>query len=266
MAVSRDETKFIHFVMSVLEDILARKRKELPALRHTKLPEAPELRPFQLGAPGRLGLIAEIKRKSPSAGWLSQTLSVEQRAAAYEAGGADAVSVLCDEHFFAGSYECLALARSACSLPLLCKEFIIDPVQLDLARAWGADAALLIVRCLTDAQLQDLVAACTERKLAALVEIHTAVELKRALAAGAELIGVNARDLDTLEMNATRAAAVLAEIPSNVRSVHLSGLSQPSDVARIRRGPADAALIGEALMRQDDPLPLLSELSAAASA
>lgn len=255
--------------MGILTEILAQKRSELPALRARRLPTPPSRRPLSLARNTSLEplkLIAEIKRRSPSAGPLSTVLSVPERAAAYARAGAAMLSVLCDTHFFDGAYEHLELARAATSLPLLCKEFVIDEAQLDAARAFGADAVLLIVRCLTPARTAELIAAARERQLEPFVEVANEEEVRIALDGGADLIGVNARDLDALAMDRTRAARVLAAIPNGVVRVHLSGLSKPEDVARIAASGADAALIGEALMRPDDPEPLLRSLVAAAQA
>jgi indole-3-glycerol phosphate synthase len=253
--------------VGVLETILSAKRKALNDLRARPRPAPPPRRALELrrGTGEPLRLIAEIKRRSPSAGALSTRLSVEARAAAYERGGAQMISVLCDEPFFDGAFEHLALARGACSLPLLCKDFVIDPVQLDLARGFGADAVLLIVRCLDQPQLVALVQQARERELVPFVEVATEAESARALDAGADLIGVNARDLDTLAMDPARAERVLAELPPGVTRVHLSGLAKPENVARIMENGADAALIGEALMRLDDPEPLLRSLARAAA-
>jgi indole-3-glycerol phosphate synthase len=255
--------------MGKLAQILAQKQSELESLRLRTLPAPPARREVALGRAsngGRLSLITEIKRRSPSAGKLSTVLSVAERARAYERAGASMLSVLCDTHFFDGEYQHLQEAREAVKLPLLCKEFVIDEVQLDVARAYGADAVLLIVSCLTPARTSALVAAARARQLVPFVEVATEDEVKVALDAGADLIGVNARDLDTLIMDAARAARVLAAIPDNVVRAHLSGLKTPEDVTRIRQSGADAALVGEALMRADDPEPLLHSLSAAANA
>lgn len=253
--------------MGVLQDILSSKRQELPELRRRPLPSPPSLRPFGLRrAPtAPLHLICEIKRRSPSAGRLSTRLSVEQRAAAYEAGGASMISVLCDGPYFDGSYDDLARVRSACDLPLLCKEFILDEVQLDAARAYGASAVLLIVRCLDDGELGRLVAAARQRELLPLVEVHGAAELQRALDAGADFVGVNSRDLDTLKMDSQEAERVVQGIPQICTAAHLSGIKTPSDVVRVARGRADCALIGEVLMREDDPAAHLQALVEAAS-
>ena len=255
--------------MGKLAQILAQKQSELESLRLRTLPAPPARREVALGRAsngGRLSLITEIKRRSPSAGKLSTVLSVAERARAYERAGASMLSVLCDTHFFDGEYQHLQEAREAVKLPLLCKEFVIDEVQLDVARAYGADAVLLIVSCLTPARTSALVAAARARQLVPFVEVATEDEVKVALDAGADLIGVNARDLDTLIMDAARAARVLAAIPDNVVRAHLSGLKTPEDVTRIRQSGADAALVGEALMRADDPEPLLRSLAGAARA
>lgn len=250
----------------MLTEILAHKRTELAQLRTLALPEPPPRRAIELrrASVGSLSLIAEIKRRSPSAGQLSTLLTVEQRAQAYQAAGARLISVLCDNKYFDGSYEFLARARAACSLPLLCKEFVVDEIQLDVARAYGADAVLLIVRCLSQERLGQLLHAARDRNLEALVEIHAPDEARRALDVGATWIGVNARDLETLEMNADQARTVLGNLPAHVCRAHLSGVHTEADIVRVAKSPADAALIGETLMRQDEPTALLRKLVAAA--
>jgi indole-3-glycerol phosphate synthase len=142
---------------------------------------------------------------------------------------------------------------------------VIDEVQLDAARSFGADAVLLIVRCLSAARVGALVRAARERELEPFVEIVDEAEARVALDAGATLIGVNARDLDTLKMDAARAARTLASLPASVVAVHLSGISAPEGVTEVARGPAHAALVGEVLMREDEPAPLLERLVAAAA-
>lgn len=250
----------------VLERILAQKRVDVERLRTARFPAPPPRRELALKRRPEepLRLIAEIKRRSPSAGPLSTKLSVAERAGRYERGGASMISVLCDETFFDGSFEHLTQAREAAGLPLLCKDFVIDEVQLDAARGYGADAVLLIVRCLEGDRLPALIAAARERELEPFVEIVDDAEAARALDAGATLIGVNARDLDTLVMNPARARTTLANLPDLVTRVHLSGLAKPEDMAAVARGPAHAALLGEALMRLDDPEPLLVSLVASA--
>jgi indole-3-glycerol phosphate synthase len=251
----------------VLARILAAKRAELPGLRAQKLPSAPTPRPFSLEREnGRLKLIAEIKFRSPSAGQLSTKLSVAERAQAYQRAGADMISVLCDASFFDGAFTHLAAARAACALPLLCKEFVIDECQLDAAAAFGADAVLLIVRCLTPERLAVLTGEARARKLTPFVEVVSGLEARIALDAGATLVGVNARDLDTLQMDTARVGRVFADLPHGITRVHLSGIATPDDVQRVANSPADAALIGETLMRREQPEELLRSLSLAASA
>ena len=250
----------------MLERILEAKESEIVELRRAVLPEPPASRPIELGRPpgAALHLLAEIKLRSPSAGALSRRLDVAERASAYERAGARLVSVLCDAQFFDGAYAHLAQAKQACGLPILCKDFVLDESQLDVARAYGADAVLLIVRCLTAERVIELVQAARARSLEPLVEVVTETEARIAVDAGARLVGVNARDLDTLAMDRERAQRVLDGLPSEVVAIHLSGLATAADVARVARSRASAALIGEALMRADDPEPLLRSLCAAA--
>lgn len=252
--------------MGVLDRILSQKQKDVAALRAQRFPAPRPVPKVELSRPpgAPLRLIAEIKHRSPSAGQLSAALTPSARARRYEEAGAHMVSVLCDETFFGGGYHHLAEAREGCSLPLLCKEFVIDEVQLDAARAYGASAVLLIVRCLTPERLEALVREARARELVPFVEIANEAEREVALAVGATLIGVNARDLDTLEMNPERARAVLEGLPPSVTKAHFSGLSKPEHVRAAAQSPADAALIGEVLMRADDPYPLLTSLVDAA--
>jgi indole-3-glycerol phosphate synthase len=259
--------------MSLLADILTGKRREIAALRER--PRRPSKRtPLDVlaalrRAGGPLRLIAEIKLRSPSAGPLSRALAPEARAEAYAESGASVVSVLCDAPFFDGSWDHLAAARARLdatghAVPLLAKDFILDPRQTEEARDRGADSVLLIARIVDATTLKDLARAARDSGLEPLVEVVDERELAAAVAAGARLIGVNARDLDSLAMDAGRTARVLEAIPAGVLAVHLSGLKAAADVARVSRGRADAALIGEALMRQDDPRTLLRDMVIAA--
>lgn len=214
-----------------------------------------------------LRLIAEIKPRSPSAGQLSNALTVEERALVYAEAGAVMISVLVDGPFFGGSYDNLMTCRKSLDARfgavrprLLCKEFALDEKQLQWAARAGADAILLIARIVDTKTLGQLVAYARDAGLEPLVEITTLDELHLAEEVGARVIGVNARDLDTLTMDQERAANVLANIATSNVAVFLSGLVLPDDVARIRQSRADAALIGEALMRQDDPRELLREM------
>lgn len=264
----------------VLAEILASKRREVEAMR-ARAPSPPvadrraraagHARSVLTRPPGSpLRLIAEHKRKSPSAGALSTALSPAARALRYAESGAAMVSVLCDAPFFGGSWDDLRDIRAALDAAghdtaVLAKEFVIDVRQLAEAAAAGADAALLIVRILEQPALAELVTAARGLGVEPLVEIATEEELARAVDAGALLVGVNARDLDTLVMDAARAARVLAAIPASCVPLYLSGLKTPDDVRRVAASRASAALVGETLMRQDDPGPLLSSLVAAAA-
>jgi indole-3-glycerol phosphate synthase len=252
--------------VGVLDRILATKQQEILSLRNQRLPAPPKRRWVELARPADrpLSIIAEIKRRSPSAGPLSTRLGVGERARVYERAGARMVSVLCDPTFFDGALQDLEQARDSCELPLLCKDFVIDEVQLDAARAWGADAVLLIARCVSANRLHVLWESAVERDLVPLVEIATEGEAELAVSLGASLVGVNARDLDTLAMDLDRAAHVLGSLPPGVTAVHLSGVSSPGQVAGVARSRADAVLVGEALMRQDDPEPLLRQMVEAA--
>lgn len=250
----------------VLDEILQQKRGEVWKLKsapsYVRVPSGPRdiVRSALHRPPGSpLRLIAEIKRKSPSAGELSTKLTAEARAKAYAAAGASMISVLTDQKFFGGSWDDLCDVRTTIGkTPILAKEFIVDERQLFEAAACGADAALLIVRIVAREELAKLVTASRHLRLEPLVEVVDENEVEAALSAGADVIGVNARDLDTLAMDGDRAARVLAAIPGDRIAVHLSGLKTPGDVAKVAATRADAALIGEALMRQDDPTELLT--------
>ncbi len=253
--------------MRVLDRILQAKNAELSELRARRLPEPPAVPEVDLrrSAGQPLRLITEIKLRSPSAGALSRALSVPARAFAYERAGASMISVLCDGAFFDGSFDDLLAARRATTIPLLCKEFVIDECQLDAARAYGASAVLLIVRCVSRKRLAELVRAAEARGLLPLVEVVDEDESKLAVDSGARFIGVNARDLDTLVIDLDRARRVLEAIPRGIVRAHLSGVSSAEKVIEVSPSGVDAALIGESLMRQDDPEPLLRSFAKAAA-
>jgi indole-3-glycerol phosphate synthase len=205
-----------------------------------------------------LNLIAEVKLRSPSAGPLSRALTPAERALAYADAGVAMVSVLCDAKFFDGAWEHVSQVRGRLDetgkrLPVLAKEFVIDQRQIREARDRGADAILLIARIVSSHDLVELVARARDMGVEPLVEVTDERELDGALAAGARVIGVNARDLDSLEMDAARAARVIGAIGADSVVVHFSGVRDASDIDRIARGRADAALVGEVLMRDDDP-------------
>lgn len=256
----------------VLERIVASKRAELAQASTFRVATSYEPEGLVVETlrrlPGQpLRLVTEIKPRSPSAGALSTAMTVEARVLAYAEAGAAMISVLVDKPFFGGSYEHLSRCRHTLNgrygttrPRLLCKEFVLDPVQLAWAAAAGADAVLLIARLVTAEELHGLVTEALTQKLEPLVEVTTVAELHLAESTATRMIGVNARDLDTLEMNPERAMDVVAQIDAHRIRMFLSGLVLPDDVERIARSPADAALVGEALMRQDDPTALLSEM------
>jgi indole-3-glycerol phosphate synthase len=246
--------------MTILDEIVAGKREEVARLgpRRGELraaaEAAPATRPFEaaLRRGEEVALIAEVKRRSPSAGWIRRDLEPEAVARAYASAGAAAVSVLTDERYFGGSLEALRAVRAAVDIPVLRKDFIIDPVQVWEARAAGADAVLLIVRILEDQALADLVALCGELGLSALVEVHTREELERALRAGARVIGVNNRDLTTFRTTLEVSLELAPLVPPEGVLVAESGIHSPGDVDRLGLAGVDAVLVGESLMRSAD--------------
>jgi indole-3-glycerol phosphate synthase len=207
-----------------------------------------------LGNDAQINVIAEIKRASPSKGDLGLHATVEETAVAYERGGAVGVSVLTEEDYFRGSLADLRAVRRSVSLPVLRKDFIFDDYQIYEAAAAGADALLLIVALLDDETLERLRAITeTELGMDALIEVHTSVEMARASAAGASLIGVNNRDLRTFEVSLDVSSKLLKEAPAGALLVSESGLKTGSDLERLRAAGYNAFLIGEALVASEDP-------------
>ncbi len=263
--------------MSILAAIVQEKRREVARLPQrgvsaadlkAALKQRGDLRDLAsaLGAPlrGPVALIAEVKKASPSAGVIRPDFEPVSIARAYEAAGASCLSVLTDEKFFQGSLEYLRRIRAAVKPPLLRKDFIIDERQILEAVEWGADAILLIVAILSDGQLRHFHALTVEAGLAALVEVHDEAELDRALAAGAQLIGVNNRDLKTFKVDlaVTERLAARLRLPSRITNhasritppllVAESGIHTRADVERLARAGANAILVGESLMRHPD--------------
>jgi indole-3-glycerol phosphate synthase len=254
----------------VLDAILAKTRERVSAQKerrpleasHPAVRQAPPTRPFAaaLARAGRVNVIAEHKRRSPSRGAIREDLRPGDVARAYEAAGAAALSVLTDEAFFGGRLEHLQEARAATALPALRKDFVLDPWQVWEARTAGADAVLLIVAALTDVELTELLAVAREAGVDALVEVHDGAELDRALAAGARVIGVNSRDLRTLAVSLDTALALVPAIPDGVVAVAESGIRTGADVRRLRDAGFDAFLVGEHLMASPDPGEALRQL------
>jgi indole-3-glycerol phosphate synthase len=252
-----------------LQQILDSTRQTLPALKARQDALERDVLGDYLGRPSfraalrrpHLAVIAEVKRRSPSAGSIREDLDPADRAALYAAHGAAAISILTDTPYFGGSVQDLRAAAERCALPLLRKDFIIDEVQILEARAAGASAILLIVRILTGQRLDQLLHCAEVLGLDALVEVHTEVELATALDAGATVIGVNSRDLDTFVVDVDAAWRLLAEVPIDRIAVAESGLVERQDVARAAEAGADAVLIGTALSAAESPAALLRELS-----
>jgi indole-3-glycerol phosphate synthase len=259
--------------VNVLDEILRTKRDEVSQLLEPSTrgalrdaaQDAPPPRDFVGGlrrSEGNLAVIAEIKRRSPSKGVLAAELDPASTAAAYERGGASALSVLTDAPYFGGSAADLRAARGATDLPILRKDFTIDDVQLDEARALGADAVLLIVRAFDDdGLLHHLHERARALGLGVLVEAHDGPEIDRAVAIGAACIGVNARDLTSFAENLDGVAALRARIPLSVIAVAESAIRTPDDVSRMAAAGFDAVLVGEALVTAPDPVATLRKLA-----
>jgi indole-3-glycerol phosphate synthase len=204
-------------------------------------------------AAGKAGVIAEVKKASPSKGVLRAHFVPAEIAQSYEAGGASCLSVLTDVQFFQGSADYLQQARAACSLPVLRKDFMIDEYQIYEARCWGADAVLLIVAALTDQQLLDLEACAHSLGMDVLVEVHDEQELDRALKLNTRLLGINNRNLRTFEVSLQNTLNLLPKIGEDKLVVTESGIMNSSDVQLMREHNVNAFLVGEAFMRADNP-------------
>jgi indole-3-glycerol phosphate synthase len=241
-------------IVSMTREGIARRSRDRPVARLASVAAeraaAGDRRPFAhvLAEPG-LSLIAEHKRRSPSAGLIRDGIALEQVVQAYERGGASALSILTEEPSFGGSLADLRAARSAAGLPILRKDFIVDPYQVVESYASGADALLLIVAALGERELSELHSQALELGLAALVEVHDQRELEVAVAAGAALIGINNRDLGTLTVDTRRTFELLPAVPEGVTVVAESGFSRPDELDELAAAGVDAVLVGEALMR-----------------
>ncbi len=264
----------------ILDKILADKRDEVEAL-HVNVPpeylmvlaaEAGPPRGFKaaVGAPGgksevrspksEIALIAEVKKASPSKGLIRPDFDPVSIARRYAETGASAISVLTDEKYFQGKLEYLTDIREVVSLPLLRKDFIIDHMQVYEARAAGADAILLIVAALSAGQLQDLLELTRSLGMDALVEVHTESELQTALEVGADIVGINNRDLRTFETRLETTLELASSVPPDKILVSESGINTRVDVERLMAAGVDAILVGESLMRVDDPGTKVKEL------
>jgi indole-3-glycerol phosphate synthase len=260
-------------VPDILARIVAKKREDLasanpPLDRWEEDAERllPQRRNFREALAGRApapAIIAEVKKASPSKGVLSKDFDPARIAAAYARGGAAALSVLTDAPFFQGSLADLASARAAAPLPALRKDFIIDRVQILEAAAHGADAILLIAAILTEREIRDFREEAARLQLSALVEVHNRAELDTAIAAGADLIGVNNRDLATFQVTLQTSLDLAPHMPKGALLVSESGIHSAADIALLRHAGYSAFLVGEHLMKSGDPAAALAQLVAA---
>ena len=257
----------------ILDKIVAVKREEVPVARalrsETALRELAATQSAPRGfvaalrtkmAAGLPAVIAEIKKASPSKGVIRAHFVPAEIATSYALHGAACLSVLTDEHFFQGHADYLRQARAACALPVLRKDFMIDPYQVLEARAMGADCILLIAACLSDVQMAELEACAIDHGLDVLVEVHDAAELERALRLKTPLVGINNRNLRTFEVTLDTTLGLLPRVPADRLLVTESGITGRGDVQRMRAADVHAFLVGEAFMRADDPGAALAAL------
>jgi len=259
----------------ILDKIVAVKREEVPAARALRSEAALRELVAAQSAPrgfaaalrarvaaGQPAVIAEVKKASPSKGVIRERFVPAEIAASYARHGAAALSVLTDERFFQGHADYLRQARAACDLPVLRKDFMIDPYQVLEARAMGADCILLIAACLSDAQMAELEACAIELGLDVLVEVHDGDELDRALRLKTPLVGINNRNLRTFEVTLDTTLGLQSRVPADRLLVTESGILGRADVQRMRAAGVHAFLVGEAFMRADDPGAALAALFA----
>lgn len=265
----RAPDRFLDQILTRTREDLARRMQQTPraaleqqALRHTPRGFAAALRARSAAGPA---IIAELKKASPSKGLIRPEFSAAALAPAMQTGGAAALSVLTDEPFFQGSLENLRTASSATAIPCLRKDFIVDEYQIVEARAYGADAILLIVAALSDADLERFSKVARDFALDVLCEVHTREEARRIRHLGCSLVGVNNRDLRTFEVRLETSLELAAELPPDAVLVAESGISNPADYIRLRAAGYRAFLIGETFMRQPEPGRALSAWIAAAT-
>jgi len=254
---------------SVLDKIVADRRKSIPQEKNTV--GIDQLRNLAMSQPTPLSLsavmkmkgvrlIAEIKPARPSVGTLKEGFSVREQAEAYYVGGASAISVLTEPDHFQGSWMNLRAAKEFSTLPTLCKDFIFDKFQLEMARAYGADAVLLIAAALDDLELKRLCRAAHKLEMEVLTEATNKEELERVLAGGSDLIGINSRNLDTLEVDFDGALELASTIKDRRPVIMESGISTRADVKKVEKAGIEGILVGTVLMKADDPAGKIREL------
>ena len=250
--------------MTILDDIVEYKKNEVGAAKKTlplsalddiastRSPIRPFQRALENAAQNRFALIAEIKKASPSKGLIRSDFLPAQHARDYEAGGAACLSVLTDKPSFQGDPAFLIDARNACALPVLRKDFMIDPYQVSEANAWGADCILLIMACLSDQQAAELFSCANEVDLGSIFEVHDEEELARATELGASMIGINNRNLKTFETDLATTPRLASNAPKDALIIAESGIGITEDLDYLAKSGANAFLVGESLMRQAD--------------
>jgi indole-3-glycerol phosphate synthase len=255
-----------------LKEILDHKRNEVDDLRKRGLPERsdddlPPPRDFKaaVATPGKIRLIAEIKFASPSAGVIHEKVDPCTIGRIYEDAGAGAISLLTDNRFFGGSLEELPRLKKAVSLPILRKDFIIDAIQVRESFLYGADAILLIARILSKGQLKELLTLSVESGLAPLTEVHDPHDLEKALDSGAEIIGINNRNLDTFEVDLQTTLDLAPRVPKQCIIISESGISHPEDIRALRKSGIQAVLVGTSIMKSSDIGGKIKELASAGS-
>jgi indole-3-glycerol phosphate synthase len=247
---------------TVLDKIIAHKKQEIAGAKaalpspelQTRLADAPPVRDFltALQNTSPLGLIAEVKKASPSAGIIREDFQPVSIAQAYEAAGANCLSVLTDEHFFQGHLDFLRDIRQQVAIPVMRKEFIIDRYQILEARCAGADCVLLIAECLDDSQLNDLYQYAHELGMQTLIEVYDPENLDRVLSTGTRLVGINNRDLRSFVTSLDHTFSLMGRIPDDVLLVSESGIRTHDDILRLQQAGVGGVLVGESLMRQPD--------------
>ena len=254
---------------NILSLILEAKRKKVRMLEKNRegilslIKKAPKVRTFKeaLQRENKISIIAEIKQASPSAGILRKDFSHLKLASAFVQAGASAISILTEEEFFLGKKKYIGEIHSCVDLPLLRKDFIIDEMQVLESRALGADAILLIMRILDERRFTHLYEVAKDLKMDVLVEVHTQKELRRVLKHPADIIGINNRNLQTLQVDLDRTKKLVPFIPSEIVKIAMSGISSVKDMLLLKGLGVNAVLIGEVLMKDDDPQAKLKELN-----
>lgn len=252
-----------------LKEIIEQKQKEVAILKKEGIreveQEVPPLRDFKkaISIPGRINLISEIKFASPSAGRIREQSDPAVIGKAYEKAGASAISLLTDKKFFQGNIKNLPPVKKAVSIPILRKDFVIDEIQVKEAVTYGADAVLLIARILSTEQLKDLLALCGEYNLSALTEVHDKNDLDTAMECGADIIGINNRDLDTFHVDINTTGRLAGLVPETCVLISESGISDKENIIGLKGKGINAVLVGSVLMASGNPDAMVRELVAA---